>query len=133
MNLVLYAKNSNESETKLKLIAESVSQKNNVEIFQSIDDLSNRLLTIPREECVVILAAEKRDDLSELLPIIPLFRRVKIILILPDAEPETIKIGYKLEPRFLSFMGDGFNIVKEILKKMTKKTDPVEIWEEAYK
>ena len=47
------------------------------------------------------------------------FRRLRIILVLPDRAPETIKIGYQLEPRFLSFVDKGFSEVKAVLKKMT--------------
>jgi hypothetical protein len=37
---------------------------------------------------------------------------------LPDRKPETIKIGYQLEPRFLSFIDKGYSEVKAVLRKM---------------
>jgi len=64
------------------------------------------------------LIARERNDLTELLPIIDLFRRVRIILLLPDRKPETIKIGYQLEPRFMSFVDRGFEEVRAVLAKM---------------
>ena len=77
---------------------------------------------------VVVLVANEREELAELLPIMPLFRRVKIILILPDREPETIKLGYQLEPRFLSFIDSGFTMVKEVVQRMLNQDYRLQDW-----
>jgi hypothetical protein len=118
MNLILYTKKTESSGTKLRIVFESLVSKNEIELYHSTESLRNRLLRTSYQDGIVVLVAEKRQELSELLSILHLFRKVRIILILPDRKPETIKIGYKLEPRFLSFVDPGFAEVKAVLKKM---------------
>jgi len=118
LNLILYTKKTESSGPKLRVVFESLVSKDEIELFHSIENLRNRLLRATYHDGIVVLVAESREELSELLPILHLFRKVRIVLVLPDRKPETIKIGYKLEPRFLGFIDQGFAEVKAVLKKM---------------
>jgi hypothetical protein len=118
MNLILYTKKTEFSRAKLRVMFESLVSKDEIEIFHSTESLRNRLLRTSYKDGIVVLVAEKREELSELLPILHLFRKVRIILVLPDRKPETIRVGYQLEPRFLSFIDKGFTEVQAVLKKM---------------
>jgi len=51
---------------------------------------------------------------------------LKSLYIVGHGKPETIRIGYQLEPRFLSFVDKGFSEVKAVLKKMTAGSPAVE-------
>jgi len=104
---------------EFQFVFKSLFSMNEIESFHSIEGLKQRILRTTYDEGIVVLIAERREELSGLLPIIHLFRRLRIILLLPDRKPETIKIGYQLEPRFLSFVDKGFSEVKAVLKKMT--------------
>lgn len=119
MNLIIYNKKIDSGENEFQFVFKPLFSKNEIEIFHSIEGLRQRILRTTYDEGIVVLIAERREELSELLPIIHLFRRLRIILVLPDRKPETIKIGYQLEPRFLSFVDKGFSEVKAVLKKMT--------------
>jgi hypothetical protein len=118
LNLILYTKKTESSGIKLRVVFESLVSKNEIELFHSTEGLRNRLLRTTYIDCIVVLITDTREELFELLPILHLFRKVRIILVLSDRKPETIKIGYKLEPRFLSFVDPGFAEVKAVLKKM---------------
>ena len=118
-NLIIYSKKIDSEKKEFQFVFKSLFSKNEIETFHSIEGLKQRILRTTYDEGIVILIAERREELSELLPIIHLFRRLRIILVLPDRKPETIKIGYQLEPRFLSFVDKGFSEVKAVLKKMT--------------
>jgi hypothetical protein len=121
MSLVLYSKKDEGSTAEFKVLCESLLPNGDVKTFGSQDELKKWLLTTGYDdEAVVVLMAQKRDELTELLPIIHLFRKVRIILILPDSKPETIKIGYKLEPRFLSFASSDSGEIQAVLAKMLK-------------
>lgn len=126
MNLIIYSKKIDSGESEFQLVFKPLFSKNDIEIFHSIEGLKQRILRTTYDEGIVILIAERREELSELLPIIHLFRRLRIILVLPDRRPETIKIGYQLEPRFLSFVDKGFSEVRAVLKKMTAGSSTVE-------
>jgi hypothetical protein len=119
LNLIIYSKKTDSEENEIQFVFKSLFSKNEIEIFHSIEDLRQRILRTTYDEGIVVLIAERREDFSELLPVIHHFRRLRIILVLPDRKPETIKIGYQLEPRFLSFVDKGFSEVKAVLKKMT--------------
>ena len=118
MNLILYTKKTDASPAKLRVMLESLVSRDEIEIFHCTENLRNRLLRTSYQDGIVVLVAEKREELSELLPILHLFRKVRIILVLPDRKPETIRVGYQLEPRFLSFIDKGFTEVQAVLKKM---------------
>ncbi len=122
MELVMYAKNLKGKGEEIKVVLNAVSQENEVETFNSLDGLRHWLLRAPHNEAVVVLVAEKREEITELMSVLPLFRKVKIILMLPDQEPETIKIGYKLEPRFLSFLDGGFSTLTGIVTNMLARS-----------
>jgi hypothetical protein len=119
LNLIIYSKKIDSEKNEFQFAFKSLFSKNEIETFHSIEGLRQRILRTTYDEGIVVLIAERREELSELLPIIHLFRRLRIILVLPDRKPETIRIGYQLEPRFLSFVDKGFSEVKAVLKKMT--------------
>ena len=118
MNLIIYNKSVDSDSARLQLIFEPLVSRDRIEISRSVKTLRQRILKTSIRDGIVILIARERNDLTELLPIIDLFRRVRIILLLPDRKPETIKIGYQLEPRFMSFIDRGFEEVRAVLAKM---------------
>jgi hypothetical protein len=124
MSLIIYTKEMEASQVRLQLVPESVADTGTVEVLNRVDDLTHRLLKAGRDSAVVVLVTRERRDLAELLPVLQLLRKVKIILVLPDRQPETIKIGYHLEPRFLSYMDCGFEKIKAVVEKMHKGLSP---------
>ena len=58
------------------------------------------------------------EQLRDVLSIRHLFDNIKIVLILPDRKNETIVIGHKLRPRFLSYTDGDFKDIAAVLKKM---------------
>lgn len=125
MSLTIYAKNLRGPEAKLQVLCESLVEKDKVNVFSSIDNLREWLLFKAREKAVVFLITEDKDELEDLLPVIELFRKVQLILVLPDRKPQTIRIGYQLEPRYLTFIDSGLGIVKGVLKKMLGRTNGI--------
>ena len=118
VNLIIYKKTRDAAEGQLQVLFESLVSKQNIDIYHSVGSLKQKILRTSYAEGIVILVAEKRDDLAELVPILDLFRKLRIILVLPDREPETIQIGYQLEPRYLSFIDRGYAEIKAVLQKM---------------
>ncbi len=43
-------------------------------------------------------------------------------LVLPDRNPDTLKLGYLLEPRFISYVDSGFFEIQAMIEQMLKKT-----------
>ena len=67
---------------------------------------------------IAVLEANSMDELKDLVSLHDLFLDIRIILILPDRERETISNAHKLRPRFLAYADSDFESVKVVLKKM---------------
>jgi hypothetical protein len=103
---------------RLQLIIESELPDQSLEVFYSIEGLSERLSQSARGNCAAIILAEDIADLKKLFALRSLLRDIRIILILPDRSKEAISMGYKLHPRFLSYSDGEFREVAVVLKKM---------------
>jgi hypothetical protein len=98
-------------------IAELVGS-NNLEVFRTITKLAHRLRQSMDNSTVAILVAATKEDLADILALHTWLERVKVILVLPDYEIETIAQGHKLRPRFLTVLGGNLQEVVAVLKKM---------------
>lgn len=118
MRLLLYAPVSEGAGERLQKMIEEFVSKNNVEVYRSIESLSHRLRQ-PAEDLPIaaVLLAARREDLVALLSIRDLLRDVRIILILPDRDENTIAKGHTLRPRFLSYTDSDFTDILAVLGK----------------
>ena len=107
---------------RLQRTGESVISTQNLEVFQNLEGLSERLHRFPREIAVVVLFPANEDQLSELISLKDYLDGIPLILVLPDGERETISKGYKLYPRFISFINSDFTDVAAVLEKMLMPT-----------
>jgi len=89
-----------------------------MKVCRSIESLSHWLRQ-PADDLPIaaVLLAARSEDLSDLLSIRDLLRDVRIILILPDREANTIAQGHTLRPRFLSYTDSDFTDVLAVLGK----------------
>jgi hypothetical protein len=118
MRLLLYAPASEGVGERLQGMIEGLVPKNTMEVCRSIESLSRRLRQ-PADDLPIaaVLLAARSGDLSDLLSIRDLLRDVRIILILPDREANTIAQGHTLRPRFLSYTDSDFTDVLAVLGK----------------
>ena len=119
MSLILYSPVQEGVGKQLRRVIEKLVSKDNVEIYQSVESLSLRLRQ-PADSLPIaaVLLAARRGDLSELLSIRDLLRDIRIILVLPDRDEDTIAKGHTLRPRFVSYSDSNFTDVCSVLGKM---------------
>ncbi len=67
---------------------------------------------------IAVLEAQSMEELKDLVALHDLFLDIRVILILPDRERETISNAHKLRPRFLAYTDSDFEPVKVVLNKM---------------
>ena len=123
MNLILYANNNTGSGKQLQAVIEAIVCKNSIEIYRNVERLSKRLCRRRYDVDIAVLLAASHKELQELLAIKELLHDIRIILLLPDNENETIAKGHKLYPRFLSYSDGNFDDVAAILSKMIQYID----------
>ena len=102
---------------------EDVVPNENTEIYNTIDTLGQRLSRPSYNISIAVLLISSREELRDVLSIRHLFDNIKTILILPDRKNETIVMGHKLRPRFLSYTDGDFKDVAAVLKKMLTVLD----------
>jgi hypothetical protein len=117
-NVIFYRMFSEGTGGQLQKVIEDVVPNENAEIYSTIDMLAERLRRPSYNVAVAVLLIGGREELWDVLSIRHLFDSIKIILILPDRTDETIAIGHKLRPRFLSYLDNDFKDVAAVLKKM---------------
>ena len=117
MRLLLYTPVSEGFNDQIQRMIEELIPLNDVEVYRSIETLSNRLRQCAHDLSIAVLHAARREDLANILSIRDLLRDVRIILILPDREASTVAKGHMLRPRFLSYADGGLTDVFSVLKK----------------
>jgi len=66
---------------------------------------------------VVLLVAD-REGLSGILTLRELLLDRRIVLVLPDDDPETLSRGHILKPRFITGKGGNYGDVSVVMGKM---------------
>ena len=105
---------------QLRKMIEDVVPNENTEIYSTIDTLGKRLRQPSYNIAIAVLLISGREELRDVISIRHLFDNIKIILILPDRKNETIVLGHKLRPRFLSYTDHNFIDVAVVLENMLK-------------
>jgi len=108
---------------RLLRIIESVVSKTNIEIISNIDALSKALCQPRCSAAIAILFTSSGEDLLDILPLRDLMLDIKIILVLPNSDPDTVSKGHILRPRFMSDCHGNFQEVAAVLKRMIENLD----------
>ncbi len=123
MKCIFYEKQSGIIAKKIIGLMNALAVENKTELYHTIKKLSARLSRPVEEKSVVLLIAADRLDLLAVLPMRNLLDDIHVIIILPDREDESVSIGYKLNPSFLTYVNDDLSEVHAILKKLLELTD----------
>ena len=126
MKVVLYAQSMKGAGGELcRAIEESVVGKNH-EVCKTTESLSQRLLHPNGDLTVAVLLAGNREELDELVSICESLYDIRVILILPDRDEDTISQGHKLFPRFITYVDADLEMVGVVLSKMLIESMPRE-------
>jgi hypothetical protein len=124
MAVIFYLPDHEEkSEVLLKCVAAELPQRN-IEIFRVFADLRRRLLIPLSDIRVAVLCCQTKTDLKEISSLGDLLQELKIILILPDDDLDTIAKAHSLRPRYLSWVDQNFIDIGAVLKRMADFYDP---------
>jgi hypothetical protein len=118
MDLLFYATDTKNTGKPLWDLYLDLDDKYDGEFYLKIDDLVDRLRRPKSDPTIAVFLAATRQDLEDLLTFRDFFDRIRIILILPNRDEETITKGHALLPRFLTYVDGNFDWVKAVLRKM---------------
>jgi hypothetical protein len=123
MKCIFYEKKSGIIAGQIIGLLKASAIENKTELYHTIRTLSQRLTRPIDGLAIMVLIAGDRKDLLSILAIQKLFGFIKIIIILPDREDESVKIGYKLQPRFLTYVNGDISEVHAVLRKMLELSE----------
>ncbi len=118
MIVLLNTAQANTIGRRLQKIVTTLVPRQQLEICRSSEELSQRLRRPLCKEFIGVFLTSNRQELSDLLSIRNLLTDIRIILIVPDSEKDTVSKGHTLYPRFLSFVDSDFKDVAAVLGKM---------------
>lgn len=96
-----------------------------VERYSSINELSERLHQPMLDISVAVLYAASRAELMELIYLGDLLGELRVVLILPENQPDILEKAYLLRPRFIAATESDFKHLGSVLKKMTNLYDRI--------
>ncbi|MBU2551987.1 MAG: hypothetical protein KKB20_26490 [Proteobacteria bacterium] len=118
MNMLFYAAEVTDDTQRLEELIQTTLDMENIEVFRNIEAFMSGLKRPRLYPALALIATASRSELLDITRLEPLLDDVKIVLILPDCEDETLALGHRLRPRYMSFAGDRMEDVAAILKKM---------------
>jgi hypothetical protein len=86
--------------------------------FSSFEALWQDLAQRPEESVIAILAADDRCRLERFRSLLNLCIDVRLVLVLPDHKNETIHLGHRLYPRFISYRDGNFDDLVAVVARM---------------
>jgi len=116
--VILFARLMEGAGEKLLHIIQRIAPAQDTEIYDSIDRFSQRLRQPTGELTVAVIIANSKEDLLNLLFIRNLLQDIRIILVLPDREKDTIEQGHRLYPRFVSYLDSNLEEVAAVLNNV---------------
>jgi hypothetical protein len=127
MNVLFYLPVTSEIDARIQEVVEMARSMAKTEVFRSIKDLSIRLCGPTGSPTIAVLLAGNKIDLVDFAFIRHLLSYTPIILVLPDRQDETIAAGYKLYPRFLTYVDSNLMEIGAVLEKMIENYEKREM------
>lgn len=121
MKVLYYGTTNNGAGKRLQKAIESVVSIENTEVYRDIEQLDRRLRQPICDIIISVFFAKSKAELFDLILIKKLLLDLRILLILPDGDNETITMGHTLFPRFLSYADSDFEDVKAVLRKIIQQ------------
>jgi hypothetical protein len=122
MNVFFYSLEYKEKEKNIHQIMEQLLPSDQIEIYRSIKDLVQKLKKPLKEKPIVVVLINQREELLDMTSIRDQLYQVYLILILPDAEKETISLCHNLRPNYLTYAYRDIDELKAVLIKILKRS-----------
>ena len=118
VKILFYARIAEDPETGFEGRLKGFVPADRLEVYRSIRELSQRLEALYNHETIVVLQARDMKRLMCMVSLRDQFQGVRIILLVPDREEETLLFADRLRRRFLINNEGDFSDVMSVLQKM---------------
>lgn len=121
MNVFFLSGSQNDTRKRLQRVLEFMIPKKNIINIRTVKDLEAHLRKASSETTTVLILYVNKEKLAELILLKKLLEDTNIILILNKKDNETITLGHRLRPRFITYADSDFLDVASVLIKMKEK------------
>ena len=125
MKTILYTNGFCNTGEKLEVIIHEQLPEINSKVHNSIESLSEVLRQPLNKVSVVVLIISKVDELIHFNSMKMLFDNLRVILILPNRNKETLGFSLKFKTSFISFIDRDLQDVTSVLAQILKKQGEV--------
>lgn len=98
-------------------------QKTETAVFQTLETFRKRLRKGISGDDIVVLFADTRQRLEELVPLRTRLEGTRIVIVLPDDEHDTLSLAVQFYPRFFTSIDTDYSILCEVLDKVSQYTN----------
>ena len=123
MNILVYAKTTEDAGLRLQRLIETLVPREEIEIYKTIDSLSYRLRQPIFDVDIAVLLAITREELEDILSLRDLLSDVRSVLVLPNRDGDTNAHGHTLRPRFITYVDGNFIELAAVLTKMLENVN----------
>jgi hypothetical protein len=122
VELLLYAPVTQDVRERVVDTLEPVLPEDSMRVCSTIGNLYRNLQMPKQHPTIAVLVLSDRKDLLKLRSIRPMFRDVRVLLVLPDTEEETIAMAHRFQPRYLTFVDKNIPALATVVDRMRKST-----------
>ena len=90
-----------------------------IELYKSIDEVYVRLCQPRASGCILVLCPKNKKETEQIISLHDVLSGAKIILVLPKRDKDSVRMAYKIFPRFMAFADEDFANITMVLKKMS--------------
>jgi hypothetical protein len=100
-------------------ILESHITAKNIRIYRDMDSFSRKLIEPQKENAIAVILTADEEDLMKLYAVKHLLYKAITILILPDRERDTIAVGFRCKPYFMTFVDYDPDEIGHVIRTLT--------------
>jgi hypothetical protein len=118
VSILVYSSETNGVGERLMEAIQPLASSEKIETYRTLKRFSQRLRQPLNRFDVAVLLTLHKKELLEILSIRDLFSDVRIVLILPDSDKDTVSKGHALYPRFVTYVDSDFKDLAVFFKKL---------------
>ena len=116
--LLVYSKQKNGIVNELRQHLRNRSNQPRLTCYSSIDDLKRRLHQPRLSLKISVLVVGSAPELDRLVALKELFADLRLILVLPDHDSQTLTKAHMLAPRFVAFRDEEVISLVSVIERM---------------
>lgn len=118
MMVFFYSLDYKEKEKEILGTMEQLLSSDQIEIHRTIKSLFQKLKKPLKEKPIVVVFVTRREELLDIACIRDELHQGYLVLIIPDADKDTVSLGHDLRPNYLTYAHRDLNELKAVLEKI---------------